>query len=222
MQATSLLATNDDPLIALCQHFNVVPTKYTGGQLPAYFDMPTVRDAHMPTHVLAVTQTTNSYSTVPPIMIPVDVNMYNEGFRVSIIPPAQAGTTSPVPHILAGSSNAISVVSLPVVPISVPHIRSLPLLLLFGLGLERHSNTLALRMLPSEVVAEFPNAATMASLMARLEDGQFKRRLDFNQGMWQNVLALDLRDAALLNLIRTAWNITAGARSLRMQGQWRR
>ncbi|KAK7460831.1 hypothetical protein VKT23_008760 [Stygiomarasmius scandens] len=217
MQRPSYLAMNDDPLAALYQHYNVVQIRHTGNQLPAFFDMPIVRDAHMPTHVLAVTQTTNSYSTIPPLMIPVDFNMYSDGFRVSIIPTPLPGTASPVP-IVNGSS---AMVSLPVVPISVPHVQSLPLLLLFGLGLERNTNALALRMLPSEVVAEFPNAATMAQLMARLDDRHFKRRLEFNQGMWQNVLALDLRDITLLNLIRTAWNITAEARGLRMQGQWR-
>ncbi|KAF5365224.1 hypothetical protein D9758_005420 [Tetrapyrgos nigripes] len=210
-----LVSTNDDPRIALCKHFNVVPTNYTGTQPPPYFSMPITRDAHMPSHALAVTQTRNS---VTPLMLPVDVNMYNNGFLVSIIPTPHPGTASPIPQ----PGSPVPVVSLPVVPISVPHVPSLPLLLLFGLGLERQSNALALRMLPPEVVAEFPNAAAMAQSMALLDEHQFRRRLEFNQGLWQNVLALDLRDLGLLTLIRTAWNVTAEARNLRMQGVGRR
>ncbi|KIK61344.1 hypothetical protein GYMLUDRAFT_225029 [Collybiopsis luxurians FD-317 M1] len=211
MHRPSLLARKE-PLDALCQHYNVAKTAYPLGMpLPAYFDMPITRDAHMPSHVLALYPTTTS--SAPPLMVPVDAAMYNNGFRVDLIPPAIPGSLAPVPY--HHPTTGIPTVSLPVVSISVPHVPSVPLLLLFGLRLETQTNLLAHHLLPAQVIEEFPNAAAMAQVMASLSDEELQRRVAYNQGIWKNVLALDLKDQSVVELIQTAWNVTAEARRLR-------
>ncbi|KAJ4490380.1 hypothetical protein J3R30DRAFT_3653708 [Lentinula aciculospora] len=212
MPRRSLLGSTE-PVDALCHHFNVVKTSLTSGiPLPRYFDMLITRDAHMPSHALALYQSTTT-SFIQPLIVPIDVDMYNNGFRVDLIPPAAPGSTSPVPY--RDSTSGALTVSLPVVPISVPHIASIPLLLLFGLGLETQSNFLALHLLPPQVISEFPNSAEMAREMSLLADEEFQQRLRYNQGMWKNILALDVKDSKIVELVQTAWNVTAEARRLR-------
>jgi hypothetical protein len=96
----------------------------------------------------------------------------------------------------------------------VPHVASIPLLLLFGLGLETQTNLLAFHLLPPQVIEEFPNAAAMAQVMSLLPEDEIQRRVKYNQGIWKNVLALGVRDSNIVELIKTAWNVTAEARRL--------
>ena len=171
------------------------------------------RDAHMPSHVLAVYQT-NANTSIPPLMLPIDATLYEEGFRVELsLPPAPPGSTSPVPQELEGTGTLV--VTLPVVPLSVPHAPSLPLLLLFGLGLETEPNLLAWRLLPANVIEEFPNASAMAYVLSRLRDDHFQRLLRYNQGIWKNILALGLKNTVIVEMVQTVWNVTAEARRLR-------
>jgi hypothetical protein len=193
----------------------------------------------MPTHLLALYPSnisgTNSQTSVQPIVVPVDVNLYGRGFRSEVIPPPPPGTLSPVPQsILLGQP---PVVTLPVVPLHVPNPSSVPLLLLFGMGLEANQNLLTIRLLPSHVIEEFPNAAEMAQVFAarvrdsgehaeKLDDEAiFQRRVRFIQGLWQNILALGLKDTTIVEVVRTAWNVAAEARRLRARykssgGRW--
>ncbi|RDB28310.1 hypothetical protein Hypma_001300 [Hypsizygus marmoreus] len=202
---------------ALCHHFNVYRAPLGTSTLPQTFDMPVLRDAHMPSHVVAVTQ---ANSPAPPLMLPIDATLYAHGFRVDLaFPTAAPGTTSPVPRALDPSSpTSRLVVTLPVVPLAVPHAPSLPLLFLFGLGLEQQPNTLAWRLLPAHVVEEFPNAAAMAQVLARtLRDDKFEALYRMNHGMWCNVLALGLRNTRIAELVQTVWNVTAEARKIRQR-----
>jgi hypothetical protein len=181
---------------------------------PAVFDMPVIRDAHMPSHALAVTQP-NANAL---LILPVDASLYEQGFRVELnLPQAPPGSTSPVPRQVEGTQNLV--VTLPVVPLSVPHISSLPLLLLFGLGLETQPNLLAWRLLPTNVVEEFPNASEMAQVLSRLREDRFEQLFRYNQGMWKNVLALGLKCSELVELVQTVWNVTAEARRIRQRMQ---
>ncbi|KAJ3746403.1 hypothetical protein DFH05DRAFT_1485088 [Lentinula detonsa] len=212
MPRPSLLGSME-PLDALCQHFNVVKTFPASGiPLPRYFDMPVTRDAHMPSHALALYQSTTT-SYIQPLIVPIDAVMYNNGFRVDIFPSSAPGSTSPVPYPHPNSGTLT--VSLPIVPVSVPHIASIPLLLLFGLGLETQTNSLALHLLTPQVISEFPNSAEMAHEMSLLAEDEFQRRVKYNQGMWKNVLALGIKDSRIVELVQTAWNVTAEARRLR-------
>lgn len=167
----------------------------------------------MPTHVLAV-YLPDVNTTSPPLLVPID-QRYIQGFRGASLPQPPPGTASPVPHTSADGQRQI--VTLPVVPVTVPHLDSIPLLLLFGMGIETQTNYLAWRLLPPEVIEEFPNAAAMAQVMARLGPDQFERRVRFNQGMWKNVLALAPYDTEIVELIQTAWNVTAEARRIRQR-----
>ncbi|KAF8964764.1 hypothetical protein BDZ97DRAFT_1904280 [Flammula alnicola] len=216
MQRQSFLA-REDPLDALCHHFNVRPTPHHGGIIGTTFDMQVIRDAHMPTHVLAATQPDQSPAS-PPLMLPIDATLFARGFPIELnIPPTPPGTIAPIPRTV-GDSQAL-VVNLPVVQISVPHVSSLPLLLLYGLGLEIETNLLAWSLLPVNVVEEFPNAAAMALILSRNRDDRFERIYRHNQGIWKNILAMGLHDTRILELVQTAWNVTAEARRIRQRSR---
>ncbi|KAH0831263.1 hypothetical protein J3R83DRAFT_13897 [Lanmaoa asiatica] len=109
-------------------------------------------------------------------------------------------------------------VTFPVVPLLVPHAPSIPLLFLFALGLESRSQLLCCRLLPSEVISEFPALPAMAQLMGKLcSDRQLTDYVVFNQGLWKNILFLGPRDAGLVGIVRTAWNVTVEARRNRQR-----
>jgi len=214
MQRASYLE-KESPLDALCHHFNVRPTANDRTASSATFDMQVVLDAHMPTHVLAVVQT-DQLPTAPPLMLPIDGGLFERSLRVELnLPIAPPGTPAPIPRTSANSQ--VLVVTLPVVQITVPHVGSLPLLLLYGMGLETQPNLLAWSLLPVNVVEEFPNAAAMALILSRYRDERFEHIYRHNQGIWRNILAMGLNDTRILELVQTAWNITAEARRLRQR-----
>ncbi|KAL0071223.1 hypothetical protein AAF712_001789 [Marasmius tenuissimus] len=228
MERRSLLS-KEEPTEALCNHLNVynVPTSSIATP-PPFISVPSRRDPSLPTHILALYPSSTSHSNQPtPLLVPVNVNLYNRGFRTDVIPPATPGTVPPVPH--STTSPPGFMITLPVIPLTVPHPPSIPLLLLYGMGLETEQQLLPPRLLPEHVIAEFPNAAEMAQAFATRvrdshehdqpldDDNIFQHRVRFNQGLWQNVLALGLKDQAVVELIQTAWNITAEARRLRLR-----
>ena len=194
----------------LCRHFNVQSVSLKPGQpIPAFIDFPVLRDAHMPTHALALISQDSSEDFAP-ILMPLNSDMYNARFRAELLPQPPPGTAAPIPH-----SDA-QLVTLPVVQILVPHASSVPLLIVFALGLETNTNILAWTMLPPQVVEEFPNAAAMSQVMAKtMREQEFQARLKYTQGLWQNTLALGLQDTSIVDLIHTAWNVVAEARRLR-------
>lgn len=206
------LADNVDPIDALCHHFNVQATSLIANEpIPSFVNFPVIRDAHMPTHALALMSPENVH-----LLIPLHSDLYNANFRVELLPQPPPGTAAPIPHTTSGS--LIQQVTLPVVQAQVPHVASLPLLLLYALDLETDTNLLAWSMLPSEVVEEFPNAAAMAQIMAHVDDeDDFQSRLKFTQGLWKNTLALGLQNTSIVGLIHTAWNVIAEARRIRQR-----
>jgi len=125
--------------------------------------------------------------------------------------------------------------TVPVVPLQVPHAPSIPLLLLYALGVRANPSALAATLLPLSVAEEFPSAAAMAQAMAMQcerenagivadsGDGESSagggwRSLDrytvYNQGMWKNVLALGLQDSRVMSVVQTVWNVTAESRKI--------
>ena len=125
-----------------------------------------------------------------------------------------------------------------VLPLQVPHAPSIPLLLLYALGVRKNPSTLAAALLPLSAAEEFPSAASMAQAMAThcecdnarivagTRDGESSARgtatgwqlLDryttYNQGIWKNVLALGLQDPRVMSVVQTVWNVTAESRKI--------
>ncbi|KIM41475.1 hypothetical protein M413DRAFT_27819 [Hebeloma cylindrosporum] len=214
MQRPSFLA-QWPPLDALCCHFNVRSRAHPGGDVASTFDMQVLHDAHMPTHVLAATQTGQD-SSLPPLMLPIDITLFERGFSIELnIPPVAPGTTAPVPRYMRLGDSRVLMVNLPVVPITIPHLTSLPLLLLYGMRLETDTNTLSFRLLPVSVVEEFPNAAAMSTALSQLASEAFESTYRHNQGLWRNILALSLNNSQILDLVQMVWNITTEARRIR-------
>ncbi|KAI0922827.1 hypothetical protein AcW1_002616 [Taiwanofungus camphoratus] len=250
----------DDPYEVLCQQFNVakaiVPLQLDGSS-PPLINMQVLRDAHMPTHVLVVLEShllvTPPNSPIssappsprPPLAVPINSELFARNFTNDIgqlsAELSVPGSTMPVPYW--DESTRAQVVTLPTISLHAPHAPSIPLLLLYGLGLHLSADspfhrgragysrrrsgspvspartstgTLATYLLPAPVIGEFPAAAAMAEAMARhCTDLEMQRHAAFNQGLWRNVLALAPTDAAIVDLVRTAWNVTAEARRIR-------
>lgn len=193
---------------------NVVKTTLQPGtSIPSTVDLRVLKDANVPSHVLAVfdippSEWEPSYS---PILIPIRADVHARFFRTNIIPQSPPETPYPIPHFSAHSGGQF--VTLPVVPLHVPHAPSIPLLFLFALGLESRSHLLYCPLLPLEVISEFPALPAMAQLMGKLcSDRQLTDHIVFNQGLWKNILSLGPRDAGFVGIVRTAWNVTVEAR----------
>ncbi|KAJ7173131.1 hypothetical protein C8R43DRAFT_681840 [Mycena crocata] len=216
MQSPSFL-TSEDPLDALCHHFCVSAALFPSNTpLQPTFNMQLIAPiSRMPTHVLAILPPDGS-PKVPPLMVPVDAHLYHQCFSNSdFLPQLAPGTPAPTPYLDPGAQ--LPSVTLPVIPVNAPHAISIPLLLLFGLGLETDRNLLAARILPPEVIGEFPNGAAMSTVMSRLREPQFDWYLRYNQGIWKNILALAPRNTALVELVQTAYKVVADARRMRVR-----
>ena len=203
---------------ALCRHFNLYPTVPESiDAIGATFNMQVSRDAHMPSHVLAVTSPGQNPSMLP-VMIPIDITLFEQGFRFDLeIPLPAPGSIAPVPHLQTQGDSQILMVALPVHFLVVPHVTSLPLVLLFGMKLETQLNLLAWSLLPVNVVEEFPNPAAMALILSRIPDDQFGRTYRYNHGLWKNTLALGFTDTKIDDVVSTAWNVTGEARRIRQR-----
>ncbi|KAF9224931.1 hypothetical protein BS17DRAFT_57738 [Gyrodon lividus] len=214
-----VLTQDDDPLELLYNRFNVArATLQPGAPIPSTIDLRVLKDAHIPSHVLAVFDIPESEwePSYQPIMVPIRTDLYTRDFRMNIIPPSPPGTAYPIPYSLPHSDGQF--VSLQVIPIQVPHAPSVPLLFLFALGLESRSHVLCCRLLPSEVIEEFPAPAAMAQSMSELCSGrQLAEYIMFNQGLWKNILLLGPRDTHFIGQVQTAWNVTVEARRIRQR-----
>ncbi|GBE89896.1 hypothetical protein SCP_1702220 [Sparassis crispa] len=243
----------DDPHEVLCHEYNVEKTTVQlepDGTVPPTVDMQVLQDAHMPTHALVVlgsetpqpSSDSSSPTTAP--ALPINADQFSRKFENDIGQTSAElcvpGSTLPVPEWDAASRSQF--VTLPAIPLRAPHPPSIPLLLLFGLGLHlvpqpgarrgssrRRSASphprraprtptglLATFLLPTPVIEEFPAAAAMAEAMAHLcSDEEMLQYVAHNQGLWRNVLALAPTDAAVVDMVHTAWNVTAEARRIR-------
>jgi hypothetical protein len=189
--------------------------------------LTTLEASLYPTHCLAVKQT-NAPPNSPALMLPVDSGLYAKGFRPDLawpkedepppeIPIPTEPSTEPMgelPSIPLLSGGPIRI-SLPVLQITVPHLTSLPLLLLFGLKLETAVEILTYRLLPASVVDEFPGAPAMIDLFAKYPEMQFERYHMLIGGVWANILALGLRDERIVDMVGKAWNVARQAKAIR-------
>ncbi|KAF9238105.1 hypothetical protein BU15DRAFT_88520 [Melanogaster broomeanus] len=204
-----VLTQDDDPLDLLYHRFNVAKaTLQPGVPIPSTIDLRVLKDAHIPSHVLAVFDVPENEwePSYRPILVPIRTDLYTRDFRTNIIPPSPPGTPYPIPY----SCPTLRQANL------VPHAPSIPLLFLFALGLESRSHLFCCRLLPSEVIGEFPAPPAMAQSMSELcSDSQLAQYITFNQGLWRNILSLCPRDTQFVELVQTAWNVTVEARRIR-------
>ena len=169
----------------------------------------------MPTHVLSARQSDQPNSV--PTILPINSSLFEQAFSLNLeIPPAPPGSTAPVPRIDDRTQNLV--VSLPVIHITVPHVESLPLLLLYAMGLERDLLLLAHHLLPGKVVGEFPGLPAMLTFLCMLGDLEFDSIFRLNQGMRNNSLSMVPVAEELNTVISNAWNAAAEARRARQRG----
>ncbi|KAH9474706.1 hypothetical protein JR316_0013171 [Psilocybe cubensis] len=219
MKQPSYLESAPNAVQALYSYFNVrdTPTP-TGSALGPTFDMYVVRDARMPTHLLAATQSDQDPDNTTPLMLPIDLTLFERGFRTDLnVPPAAPGSIAPIPRSLTVGDSQVLYVNLPVVPIRVPHVPSLALLLLFAMGLETNHNLLAWKLLPVDVVGEFPNAAAMSTILSRRSHAEVDTFHRHNHGLWKNILALALSNSRMIQAVQTALHVTNEARRLQLR-----
>jgi hypothetical protein len=111
----------------------------------------------------------------PLTFIPIDMDTFSRKLRTDltgtrVYPSTRVRVISPpagpVSGIIFQRLPLPSTVRVPVIPLQVPHVPSIPLLLLYALGVRADPSALAAALLPLSVAEEFPSAAAMAQAMA--------------------------------------------------------
>ncbi|KAH9985635.1 hypothetical protein BJV74DRAFT_878636 [Russula compacta] len=245
---------DEDPLRALCHALNVAQTApLTARHLTNPYELTVLNRTSptLPSHLLAVHDAPLADPNAPVTLIPIDIETFSRKLRADItgggrarhhpptrvvLPPispavvASVSAVPPLPQLLPAT------VFVPLVTLPVPHAPSVPLLLLYALGVRTNPSALAAALLPLSVAEEFPSAAAMAqALAAHCERasagnaagsaGGWRPPLDeytvYNQGMWKNVLALGLQDSRVMSVVQTVWNVTAESRKILARQQER-
>ena len=150
-------------------------------------------------------------------MLPINAVLFEQAFRLTLdLPPALPGSTAPVPRIDEHTQRLV--VALPVVRLTVPHVPSLALLLLYALRLEADLVRLAHILLPAPVVGEFPGLPAMLALLSLRGEPELDAIFRLNQGMRNNSLVLVPVVEELNTVISNAWNVAAEARRAHLRG----
>jgi len=161
-------------------------------------------------------------------MLPVCRDLYRKGFFPDLPWPKEDdphenynpdADEPDVPVKIPYLNAPVLKLSLPVYPISVPHLMSLPLVLLFGLGLEMDIESLPYRLLPGTVIAEFPAAPAMAEIFAKFPERDFERYHMYLAGFRDNSYFLGLKNQRIIEIITTAWKVATQARQIRQRQQ---
>ncbi|KIM73649.1 hypothetical protein PILCRDRAFT_828948 [Piloderma croceum F 1598] len=204
-----------DPLRALCLHHNVMKAVDGAGHpLPQTLDMEVIRDAQLPTHVLALSpiQASATGRGSYPLMVPIVAEIWGKKLTVPL-PAAPPGLTPPAPRWDATQQRPRQLITLPVIPLEVPHPETVPILLLFALGLEPLPNMLASCLLPADAVGEFPAAYEMSNVMAKNHSiAEIISYVEQNRHIWENALNLGVKDEKIISIVGKAWKVTARAR----------
>lgn len=123
-----------------------------------------------------------------------------------------AKTTTPLPDSFVDGTPAGRIITLPIVHIDVPHPDSIPMLLLFALGLEQDISLFTRQLLPDDVMAEFPNSEAMVIRMdQQLDANGIQKYLIRNRQLWFNSLRLGVQDRKITNLIELSHKVTVRA-----------
>lgn len=181
-----------------------------------------------------------------PLILPIDASLFCMKFGHDVARSLAAGLSirAATPLIRRDRATGVQMITLPLIPMYVPHPPSIPHILLYGQNLPiEHSpphdppnysrpttprstssatgpraspSTLATYLLPIPAIEEFPSAPAMAEVMARhCAEESLRDHVVFNQGLWRNVLLLAPTDLTLVDLARVAWNVTTEARKIR-------
>jgi len=214
-----LSAFDRDPLDMLFDHYGVAkvsidPTVPIGDTLNTRITRE--HGSTLPSHVLYV-HNIDADVNDPPILVPMQAAHWTS-VTGDALPQTAAGSPSPLPFRMASGSIFIT---LPVVPVAVNHVPSIPLLLVLSMGLAEVSSGVCCLMLPADVIAEFPAEDAMVEKMARFCSVTtllaFKQ---FNEGLWRNALSLPLSEAhdGLGGKFKDAYNTSTKA--LSMKRRW--
>ncbi|KAI0287175.1 hypothetical protein BC826DRAFT_69026 [Russula brevipes] len=247
---------DEDPLRALCHALNVAETAPSRAHHLTNSHELTVLDRAspvLPTHVLAVHDAPPTDPNAPVMLIPIDIDAFSRKLRVDIAGARQHPhpPTRILPAVaLSAAAAAVAgaplppTVTVPVVPLQVPHVPSIALLLVYALGVRANPSALAAALLPLSVAEEFPSSAAMAQAMAALCERDTSDALPngsgvggagaggwqlldrytvYNHGIWKNVLKLGLQDSRVMSVVQTVWNVTAESRKIlaRQRERWR-
>lgn len=87
----------------------------------------------------------------------------------------------------------------------------MPILLLFALGLESMLALFARKLLPPNVVGEFPDSDAMSHLMSQLPNDEIAQYLSHNRQLWRNSLKLGVLDRHIINMIEVSYRVTVRA-----------
>jgi hypothetical protein len=232
---------------ALCHALNVAETAPSRARhLTNTHELAVLNRASpvLPTHVLAVHDAPPTDPNVPVMLIPIDIDAFSRKLRVDIAgarqhphPPTRIlPAVPPAVALSAAVAGALlpPTVTVPVVPLQVPHAPSIALLLVYALGVHANPSALAAALLPLSAAEEFPSSAAMAQAMAALCERDntsdaltngsgvggaggwqlLDRYTVYNHGMWKNVLKLGLQDSRVMSVVQTVWNVTAESRKI--------
>ncbi|KAH9962227.1 hypothetical protein BC827DRAFT_1267205 [Russula dissimulans] len=236
---------DEDPLKALCYAMNVAKTAPSSAHhLTKPHELAVLNRASsiLPTHLLAIHDVPLTDPNVTLTLIPVNADTFSHKLPSTDITGARhQHHYHPPTRVVSSSSSTVvpgmpltlplpATVTVPLVPLQVPHVPSIPLLLLYALNVRTNPSALAATLLPLSVAEEFPSAAAMAQAMAAHCErdeanasaggggGGISPTLDrytvYNQGMWKNVLALGLQDSRVMSVVQTVWNVTAESRKI--------
>jgi hypothetical protein len=200
---------------ALCLHHNVVKAVAAAGHpLPQTLDMEVIRNGQLPTHVIALSpiQVSAAGQGSYPLMLPIVAEIWGRKLTTPL-PVAPSGPTQPAPRWDATQQRLRQLITLPVIPLEVPHPETVPILLLFALGLEPLPNMLASCLLPADAVGEFPAAYEMSNVMAKNHSiVEIISYVEQNRHIWENALNLGVKDEKIISIVGKAWKVTARAR----------
>ncbi|KAI0319344.1 hypothetical protein OF83DRAFT_817663 [Amylostereum chailletii] len=206
--------TDSEAIQSLCRFFGVgAPAPVLASQLSRTHDLALlgIPSSARPTHVLAVYDAPNPDPHVLVTLIPVDLDLVSRRMRPDVFNHARP-VTSPARSERPANPRALTV---PVIPMHVPHASSAPLVLLFALGVRSELSDLVSSLLPVPAVEEWPAVPASARALAGCCDAEeLARRTTFNQGVWKNVLVFGPQDERIMGVVQFVWNVTSEARKI--------
>ncbi|KZP30819.1 hypothetical protein FIBSPDRAFT_1038065 [Athelia psychrophila] len=123
------------------------------------------------------------------------------------------------PFFVRGTPSSSTIITFPVIQIEVPHPDSIPLLLLFALGLEPNLDLFSRQLLPTDVMLEFPDVDAMVIRMEeQLDPDGIQEYHVRNRHLWFNSLRLGVLDKQVFKRIELCYKVTVRAQERQRSG----